>query len=70
MYRYQKNITIPIEKLDDVYRNFGKIPNSQLAVLIGESYGKLINNLKVLGLIKVPEKQGFDIDSFSKHYKY
>ena len=28
------------------------MPNSQLAVLIGESYGKLLNNLKVLGLIQ------------------
>ena len=69
MYRYQKRITIPVDKLDAIYKNFGKIPNSQLAVLINEPYGKLTNNLKVLGLINVPEKQVFDIDEFSKHYK-
>ena len=70
MYRVQKKLTISVDKLDSIYRNFGKMPNTEIAVLIGETYGKLINNLKVLGLIEGRKIQEFDMDEFSKHYKY
>ena len=74
MYRHQKKITISVEKLDDIFKNFGKMPNSKLAVLIGETYGKLVNNLKVLELIPpkeydltVGDENGnFDVDKYFK----
>ena len=78
MHYVQHNITISPEQVEFVKTNFGKINNSELAKMLGLSYNKTHNNLRLLGLVtprkdtgKVVKMDGyFDEEDFFKHYQY
>lgn len=75
--RYQKNVTITPEQAEYVKANYGKMSNAMLAKMLGISYNKTIQNLRVLKLhtpkpyggIVVVMKDFFDVDKFSKYYQ-
>lgn len=78
-YRKQKNITISQEQLAILKENVGKVTNTELSKIIGVGYHKTMRNM-IIAKIYVPEeikpiefwdKRGnFDVDKFSKLYKY
>lgn len=79
MNYFQKNITITEEQLELVKKYHKKICNREIAAMIGVTYNKLHNNLRVVGLVKEHgakvvdfEKDGlFDVDGFKrKYYNY
>jgi hypothetical protein len=82
--RFQKNVTIPPEKMRFITANYGKMSNIQLAKNVNEGYGKVLNNLKLIGLHKpkaptqrcyhiakmVGREEIFDVDQFGRYYEW
>jgi len=73
----QKNITVTPEQVEFLKQNHGKINNATLAKMLGLTYNKTHNNLRVIGLVKpyketpvVDFNEYFDIDKFGKLYDY
>lgn len=76
--RQNKNITITPEQAEYVKSNYGKMSNSCLAKMLGITYNRTINNLRVMKLHEPKEIGGvvvemneyFDVDKFKKYYEY
>jgi len=77
MKRYQQNITISKEQAEFVKSNHGKMNIGSISKMLGLTYNKLHNNMRLMGLV-TPKKQAkvvkmkgyFNIDDFAKHYTY
>lgn len=74
----QKNLTITVEQQDFLKANHGKMNNAMLAKMLGLTYNKTHNNLRLLGLVE-PKKSTakivdfntyFDAEKFFKQYRY
>lgn len=78
MIRYhQKKTTLSEEHLNFLKENVGKMTVGKLSAMLGVTYNKVHNNLRVLGFVKsnkatVINMNGyFDVDSFQRrYYKY
>ncbi len=77
MHRHQKFLTISPDKIPLIKENHGKIKNRDLAKIIGVSYNKLHNNLRILGFVhrrdgSQPKLSNdyFNVEEFGKHYSY
>ena len=76
MYRVQQNITLTPEQQQIVINNIGKMDNVRLSKLVGVGYGKLVSNIRVMGLarkeaeINFDNNGIFDVDQFLKLYNY
>jgi len=77
MHYVQINITITPEQVEFVKSNHGTMNIGQLSKMLGLTYNKVHNNMKLMGLVtprkeaKVVKMEGyFDMDEFSKHYTY
>lgn len=74
----QKNLTITKEQQQFLKANHGKMNNAMLAKMLGLTYNKTHNNLRLLGLVEpkkstakvVNFKKYFDVDKFGKQYQY
>ncbi len=77
-YRKQKNLTIAGDKLGTLIDNYGKIPVTDIAKLIGETYNKTRINIELLELNPkkkldnlISDDNGyFSVEKFSRLYKY
>lgn len=75
---WQKNQTITDEQRKFAEANIGKMHIGEISKMLGISYNKLHNNLRLLGLVGsrkheavvVDFNEYFDIDSFGKYYNY
>lgn len=75
MYREQKFITITDDQKRVLTENFGKINIRAIANLIGETYNKTYNNIRLLGWtipkpVETEVVEFFDENEFFNHYKY
>ena len=77
MHYVQINKTISPEQEEFIKSNFGKMNISALSKMLGLTYNKVHNNMKLMGLCtprkqaKVVKMEGyFDMDEFAKHYNY
>ena len=76
MYRVQQNITLTPEQQQIVINNIGKMDNVRLSKLVGVGYGKLVSNIRVMGLarkeaeINFDNNGIFDVDQFLKLYNF
>ena len=76
MYRVQQNITLTPEQQQIVINNIGKMDNVRLSKLVGVGYGKLVSNIRVMGLSKKEAEINFDnngifdVDQFLKLYNF
>lgn len=76
MYRVQQNITLTPEQQQIVINNIGKMDNVRLSKLVGVGYGKLVSNIRVMGLarkeaeINFDNNGFFDVDQFLKLYNF
>lgn len=76
-YRRQKNITVTNYQKKILKDNFGILEYAEIARKAGTTLNKVVNNLKVMGLIKqkpqapvIKMKNNFDLDEFKKYYNY
>lgn len=81
MKRWQNNITLNKKQLDYVNSHFGKMSIGKISAALGIGYGKIHNNLRLMGKVKTfePKKEQasviemrgyFDVDKFGKNYTY
>lgn len=78
MHYVQLNITISPEQVEFVKANHGKMNIGELSKMLGLTYNKVHNNMKLMGLctprkrtVKIVKMEGyFDMDEFAKHYNY
>ena len=79
-YRVQKNITASKREINLLKKMYGKVKFPKLCKIVGISYNKARNNLKLLGIINPKEHQQkkmqlsrhsyFNEKNFFKYYKY
>lgn len=72
---WQVNMTITQEQKEYVEKNFGIMSIGQLTKMLGLTYNKLHNNLRLMGKVKTKAKvvhiDGcFNEDEFFKNYNY
>jgi len=71
---YQQNVSLTPDQVEFVKANKDKMNVGELAKMLGLTYGKVHNNLKVLGLVKrrkavVVKMDGyFDVEEFQYRY--
>jgi len=79
MHYVQVNITLSPEQVEFVKANHGKMNIGKLSKMLGLTYNKVHNNMKLMGLCtqrkstqaKVVKMEGyFDMDEFAKQYNY
>jgi hypothetical protein len=78
MYRVQQNITLSAEQQQILIDNIGKVDNVRLSKMVGVGYGKLVSNIKVMGLasakvdseVSFDNNGMFDADKFFNFYNY
>jgi len=78
MHYVQINKTISPEQEDFIKANHGNMNIATLSKMLGLTYNKCHNNMKLMGLCtprkkenKVVKMEGyFDIDTFEKYYNY
>ena len=76
--RWQKNITLTEEQLKFIELHHGKMSIGQISKMLGLPYGKVHNNLRLLGkvnplqpkVVKMEKNGYFDVDSFGKLYNF
>lgn len=76
--RWQKNITLTEEQLNFIELHHGKMSIGKISKMLGLPYGKVHNNLRLLGkvnplqpkVVKMEKNGYFDVDSFGKLYNF
>lgn len=78
MHYVQINMTISEEQAAFVKANYGKMNIPEISKMLGLTYNKVHNNMKLMGLCTPRKKETpvvnmedyFNMDEFAKHYNY
>lgn len=77
MKRWQKNITLTESQLNFAKENFGRMRIRDISNSLGLNYGKVHNNLRLIGLVKdckpkefENEGEFFNVEKFGQLYNF
>jgi len=77
MHYVQVNITLSPDQAEFVKANHGKMNIGTVSKMLGLTYNKVHNNMKLMGLVtprkqvKVVKMEGyFDVEKFGEYYNY
>lgn len=79
-YRTQVNLSVDEKAQEFIKNNVACMSIKEMSRRLGIAYGKLVNNVRLMGVQPKPERQPkitrleqngyFDVDSFARKYKF